>query len=287
MMDISVIVPFYKGNQYMQQLFGVVRRNAENAPGLQVELVLVNDSPDTPVEYDPQWVQGFSLQVLTNPRNMGIHGSRIHGIQEAKGEFIQMLDQDDLLSDHAFASHMRFHQTADVIVANGLNENAASKKPIFHSAAHQAQTPKPLFYYSVGCLIVSPGQCLIRKSAISQRWLQTPMSRNGADDLYLWLLMQGTCRWVMNPDILYTHVDTGVNLSSDLDKMHRSAREAMDLLKQIGKLPPRYERLSERRFRMRRFYEGKAGWRKAAACLLYPDIFAHLLAYTAIKKLFR
>ena len=50
-MDISVIVPFYKGNQYMEQLFGVLRRNAQNAPDLQIELVLVNDSPQLAIEY--------------------------------------------------------------------------------------------------------------------------------------------------------------------------------------------------------------------------------------------
>lgn len=284
-MDISVIVPFYKGNQYMQQLFGVVRRNAQNAPRLQIELVLVNDSPQCPVEYDPAWVEGFSLQVLTNPQNMGIHGSRINGIRAAKGEFIQMLDQDDLLTDNAFASHIRFREEGDVIVANGLNENAATKKPIFQSPAHQSQVMHPKYYHAVGCLIVSPGQCLLRKSAISSQWLETPMQCNGADDLYLWLLMQGTCRWVINPDIVYTHVDTGVNLSSDLEKMHRSAREAMALLKKADKLPARYERLAERRFRMRKFYEGKARWRKAVACLLYPDIFFHLVCYTLLKKL--
>lgn len=286
-MDISVIVPFYKGNQYMQQLFGVVRRNVQNAPSLQVELLLVNDSPDCPIEYDPAWVEGFSVQVLNNPQNMGIHGSRINGIRAARGEFIQMLDQDDLLTDNAFSSHIRFRQEGDVIVGNGINENAATKKPIFQSLAHQKQTPNPRFYYSVGCLIVSPGQCLLRKSAIPARWLEKPMQCNGADDMYLWLLLQGTCRWVMNPDVVYTHVDTGVNLSLDLDKMERSAREAMDLLKETDQLPRKYERIALRRFRMRQFYEGRARWRKAAACLLYPDLFAELLIYTCLKKLCR
>ena len=271
----------------MEQLFGVIRRNAKNAPELQIELILVNDSPQCPIDYDPAWVEGFTLQVLNNPENVGIHGSRINGIRAAEGEFIQMLDQDDLLSDKAFASHIRFRKDGDVIVGNGMNENAATKKPIFQSRAHQAQTTKPKYYHAVGCLIVSPGQCLLRKSILPEHWLKKPMERNGADDLYLWLMLQGTCRWVMNPDIVYTHVDTGVNLSSDLEKMYISAREAMDLLKEQEQLSPRYERLVERRFSMRRFYEGQASWRKAAACLLYPDIFFHMLTYTFLKKLCR
>ena len=39
-MDISIIVPFYKGNQYMEQLFGVVRRKHHERRVYEVALKL-------------------------------------------------------------------------------------------------------------------------------------------------------------------------------------------------------------------------------------------------------
>lgn len=286
-MDISVITPFYKGNAFMEQLFGCLRRNAAAAEGVDIELVLVNDSPDTAIVYDESWVEGFSLQIAENPVNVGIQRSRIHGLEVARGEFVMFLDQDDLLVDNALASQYRFCGEGDVIVSNGINENRDRHNPIYHSLAHQRQVAFPRFYYAVGCLIVSPGQCLIRKDVIPAAWKEKCIDCNGSDDYYLWLLLQGECRWAVNPEVLYTHVDTGENLSIDIDRMLRSSREVLALLKQDGKITPHYERLAERRFRMRKFYEGRARWRKAAACLLYPDLFVELLIYTGIKKLCR
>ena len=286
-MDISIIVPFYKGNQYMQQLFGVVSRNAAAAPDKQVELVLVNDSPEVAIEYQPEWVRGFHLQILVNEVNSGIQRSRVNGLKKAQGTFVIFLDQDDLLADNTIASQFRYAQDGDVIVANGINENRDRNKPIYHSLAHQNQTAKPRFYYSVGCLIVSPGQCMIRAEKIPSVWLDDCIQCNGADDYYLWLLMHWDCRWVSNPDVLYTHVDTGENLSSNFEKMITSSCEALELLARSGKITPRHDRIARRRFRMRRFYEGKARWRKAVACLLYPGLFTELMIYTAIKRLCR
>jgi glycosyltransferase involved in cell wall biosynthesis len=286
-MDISFIVPFYKGNQYMEQLFGVLRRNAQNAPQLQIELVLVNDSPQLTIEYEDSWIEGFHLQVLENEVNCGIQRSRVKGLNNAQGTFVIFLDQDDLLSDNALASQFALSADQDVIVANGINENRDRRKPIYHSIAHQEQVAYPRFYYSVGCLIVSPGHCMIRKDKIPQVWYDSCVECNGADDYYLWLLMQGDCRWCINPEVLYTHVDTGKNLSSNLDQMLNSSCEVLDLLEKVNKITPQHNKIARRRFKMRKFYEGRAAWRKAVACLLHPVLFYELLAYTRLKKFCR
>lgn len=284
-MDISVIVPFYQGNGYMEQLFACVRRNAQNAGGLQIQLVLVNDSPDCPIQYDEQWVKGFSLRIVNNPENVGIQRSRVNGLLHGEGEYAVLLDQDDLLADNALASQYRVGKGSDVTVANGYNENRDGNRPIYDSLAHQKQVTQPRFYYSVGCMIVSPGQCMIRKAAIPKVWYERAISCNGADDYFLWLLLLETnCKWAVNPDVLYTHVDTGENLSSNLDQMIRSSCEVLDQMKELGLLPPARERIAKRRFTMRRLYEGRGSWRKIAAMLRYPDLGWELIALMALKK---
>lgn len=283
-MDISVITPFYKGNAYMEQLFRCIGRNARTAAAIRIELVLVNDSPDCPVRYDQSWVDGFSLQIYNNPVNQGIQGSRIKGLELAKGEFVVFLDQDDLLSDNALISQYGLAAENDVIVANGYNENRDRNKPIFHSIAHQQQVRFPRFYLSVGSLIVSPGQCLVRRSAIPALWKECLINCNGSDDFFLWLLLQRNARWEINPEVLYTHVDTGKNLSVDLERMLRSSSEVLDILGREGILTQQQIHLAKRRFEMRRLYEDRKKWRKIAACLLFPDLFWELIQYTYLKK---
>ena len=283
-MDISVITPFYKGNAYMEQLFRCIGRNARTAAAIRIELVLVNDSPDCPVCYDQSWVDGFSLQIYNNPVNQGIQGSRIKGLELATGEFVVFLDQDDLLSDNALLSQYGLAAENDVIVANGYNENRDRNKPIFHSLAHQRQVTSPRFYLSVGSLIVSPGQCMVRRSAIPVLWKECLINCNGSDDFFLWLLLQRNARWEINPEVIYTHVDTGENVSLNLDRMICSSEEVLDILIHEGYLTRCQVNVAKRRFEMRRLYEGREKWRKYVACVKYPDLFLELLQYTYLKR---
>ena len=284
-MDITVITPFYKGNAYMEGLFGCIRGNAENAPELAVELLLVNDSPDCPIEYDPQWVRGFSVRILTNPENCGIHRSRVNGLAQAQGTFIPFLDQDDILEAHTFSSQFPLGQDADVVIANGFDQNPKTYGPIYKSLAHQQQATHPRFYYSVGNQIVSPGHCLIRKSAIPAQWCQTFISRNGSDDLLLWLLMFAEDRrFTINPRQLYTHVDTGVNVSADDRKILSSSWEVLDHLKACGKITPRQEKKYTRCRRMAGIYANKPKIFKLLAFLCYPDVAWEKLTLHRTKK---
>ena len=277
-MDISVVVPFYKGNQYMQQLFGVMRRNAACAQKLQIELLLVNDSPDTAVEYDPAWVKGFALRVIENPRNLGIHGSRIHGIQEAKGTFVQMVDQDDLLADDALRSQFDAIADRDIVVCNGEDQGGPHPGVLYTSESQQRMVMELRYYYTIGCMITSPGQCLIRRSVFPDCWLAEPIHNNGSDDLLLWLLMLNDgSRWCVNPRVLYTHVITGINLSSDFYRIQKSAFEVKDFMKSHGLLTQKQERQFLRRFKMREEYQCKGKHRKLWAMVCNPDLSWDLL----------
>lgn len=283
-MDISVITPFYKGNAYMARLFSCIAACAEHAPDLRIELVLVNDSPDCPICYEADWVQGFSMNILTNKENAGIHRARINGLSVAKGTFIQFLDQDDLLAPEALALQFAAVQNADVVVADGFEQDPRRYGPIYRNAAHQRQTTHPRFYYSVSNLISSPGQCLIRKSAIPQVWCETCISRNGSDDLFLWLvLLEQKSRFVVNPIRLYTHVHTGENVSADSRKILGSSFEVLQALKENGLISPRQERRFRRSRGMASRYAGKGRAWRYLTMLLYPDVIWEKLALRISK----
>lgn len=271
-MDISIVVPFYKGNQYMRQLFEIVSRNAANARELDIELLLVNDSPDTPVSYEEAWVRGFTLRILRNPQNMGIHRSRINGIRSAAGKFVQLLDQDDLLADNAIASQFAAIGQSDIVVCNGNEQMDGRPGILYRSIRQQRLVMVPRYYYTVRCLITSPGQCLIRKSAIPELWLDTPIQTNGADDWFLWLLMLRTCHWTVNPDRLFTHVSTGSNLSLNSARMKASCLEVKDIMKSHGLLTPKQERQFLRRLQMRQRCAGKPPISKLLIMACYPDL---------------
>jgi len=283
-MDISVITPFYKGNHYLEGLFSCIRECAKASPQFQIELLLVNDSPDCQMEYNPDWIDGFTLRTLTNAKNCGIHRSRVNALAVAQGEYIQFLDQDDLLEPSVFLTQVPLLKNADVAIANGIDQNPRNPGKIYKNAAHHQLSTIPDYYYSVGNQIVSPGHTLIRKNAIPKAWCETFIANNGSDDLLLWLMMFAqNARFTVNPNLLYTHVDTGINVSSDNRKILRSSQEVLEVMTQFGGMTKKQARQFRRSRAMSLIHANKPKVFKILSMLCYPDVALNILKLRHIR----
>jgi succinoglycan biosynthesis protein ExoO len=89
--EVSVIIPAYNTAAY-------IARSIESALGQtlkNIEVIVVDDaSTDNTLEV----VKSFSdarLRVFVNPKNLGAGGTRNRAIEEAKGNWIAVLDSDD------------------------------------------------------------------------------------------------------------------------------------------------------------------------------------------------
>lgn len=276
--DVTIITPFYKGNKYMKRLFECISLNAKSVPDISIEFILVNDSPDTVIVYDECWINGFRLRILTNESNVGIQQTRINGIRAAYGKFIILLDQDDLLTADAVRTQIENLGDGDIIIANGFDQNPLNYGPIYHSIRHQKMVLERKYYFSIGNMIVSPGQCLIKKTALPMEWMENSIRNNGSDDLLLWLLMQNKKYiWKLNTASIYIHVDTGENVSANFKKMYQSSNEVLKWLTENKLVTKQEQKLYVRRFKMRDMYEGKGKIMKLLAYFCYPDISIELI----------
>lgn len=233
---VSVVVPFYKGNQYLPRLFASIEAICAvcREEDTQVEVILVNDSPTVAVEL-PEGLT-VPVQVIANPQNMGIHGTRLHGLQYATGDWILFLDQDDEVLVPGFRRQLQLRSCADVVVGNGLYEYGTERLPIYKSEEAMKYLIRRKHFLRIRNLIPSPGCCLIRKAVIPACWKKVPMKCNGSDDWLLWLLLfQEQRSFVCNFGQVYIHNDAGGNnLSFDLEKMYRSNLELWNILDSSG-----------------------------------------------------
>lgn len=237
---ISVITPFYKGNRYINELVSNVNAVAQavkDKTGMQMELIVVNDSPDVPVELTV--ASEIPVTVLNNPQNLGIHGARINGIRQAKGQWIQMLDQDDLLIPEGYLETVARCQGADVVVGNCYYYHGENKTLLYAGKKVMDYLITENRFLTIRNLIASPGHCLIRKAALPAYWLDNPMTVNGADDYFLWMLMfSEKAVFVNNPAPVYIHRNSQEgNLSFDLEKMYRSCEQMCRLLENAPEYP--------------------------------------------------
>lgn len=239
-MLVSVITPFYLGNEYMEKYQQMLLGNEEALSSEDsLEVLIINDSPDTVVKLQGRVAAKRNWHVIANDRNLGIHASRIHGLLEAKGDYVLFLDQDDYLREDAISCFLSFIRGLDmeagyqVIVSNAILEQENVSNLWYRKPYHKSLVGNLNTYLTIGTQIISPGQCLIPRSLIPDYWITHPCTRNGADDYFLWiLLLELGVPFLYLDEPLYTHHFTSQNLSSDTSVTDESSYQFIEFMRQ-------------------------------------------------------
>nr|WP_317352975.1 glycosyltransferase family 2 protein [uncultured Agathobacter sp.] len=287
---ISIIIPFYKGNRYLKQLVSMLNINYINFikeyPDMGMEIIIVNDSPEEPVEIESD-IFDFRLQIITNVSNSGIHQSRVNGLKYCVGDYVIFLDQDDVLEDNALTEQFKRvkNNSADIVVCNALIEEKNGGLVLYYKSKVDFERINDLeFYLKSHNVIKSPGQCLIRKSCIPIEWKTNIVKNNGSDDLFLWiLLLEKSYKFIINEIPLYIHKYTGENLSDSDDKMNSSSLEIADFLEKVDYVPQTdIDTLREAR-KLSLELKSDSVLKKAIAIAKYRELFIYLCV-NKIKK---
>ncbi len=284
-MKVTVVTAFYKGNQYIQKLLESIEANIESCKkcGIEVESIIVNDSPRYSVDIDDS-KYSFSIIILQNSINLGIHASRINGIRAAKGEYIILLDQDDVITPNAILSQCERIKNADVCVGNGYQVEGEKKEPIFRNKKYHSLVKENPVFIKYGTPIISPGQCLIKKESFPQAWLENPLKENGADDEILWIMMhlQGK-KFVTNSNDVYHHIATGNNASDNFAKMAQSGLEGVPLLEGAGINKKALKQYVRRRLMKVERYNASA-LKKLWVNIKYMDLSIYVLKIKCLQR---
>ena len=305
-MKVSVITPFYQGNQYMSRYVQGMEANRKNLQSEdELEVLLVNDSPWEPVELAPgtgalggetsgpgtdapgEESPAPGIRVWENPKNCGIHASRVHGLQETQGEYVLFLDQDDELAPDAVAKLLKTAKEypGSVIVSNAILEQKDARELWYRSEYHKRQVGRLDTYLKVGIQIISPGQCLIPRQVIPELWTRRLCRKNGADDYYLWLLLlQQGVPFVLLDEPLYVHRYTAQNLSADTTVTDDSAFEFLDYMEEEEAMPEPKLRLIRRMLTYKAAFRSGSYGKKLVESAKNPDLFLENVVFKIKSK---
>lgn len=228
MVKISVVVPIYKGDKYIKSIVRQVENNSIYFGKGEIELLLVNDYPDhiiQPIDSDK-----IIIRVFNTHKNRGIQGARIAGCGISTGKYILFLDQDDLITDDCLKSQYTniMSCNADVSICQA-KENG---RLVYNSSNLFENVSDYSYILNNVNPIVSPGQVLIKKDAVSEIWGKNILEHNGADDWLLWLCIHAENRKiVLNDRALYEHVVDGNNMSFNVCEMLMSEYDVLKVVK--------------------------------------------------------
>lgn len=100
-MKLSIIIPMYNTNNYVMKLLYQLEKQMVEG----IEVIVVDDHSDTtlPINYNPKWLKKIRLEEnsggASKPRNIGL--------DNAKGEYIAMIDSDDMVADNYIEKIMK------------------------------------------------------------------------------------------------------------------------------------------------------------------------------------
>lgn len=285
----SIITPFYHGNQYIARIFALAQANRasvkEAIPDSEVELIIVNDSPECSVVVPPD-ADPALYRIITHKENGGIHRARITGFQESRGDYILFLDQDDEIAENYLSEQMKHMEGADCVVCGAYQEDANGKSRVYYDTKGKLEKITTVStYLKSHNQIISPGQCLLRRDAIPHEWTEYVMSFNGSDDLFLWILMFAQQKkFAVNPECLYTHKYTGENLSASGLRMGASSLSFADTLRKIPYVPEKEIRALEKSRRMDLSMARTSGAGRLALAIKNADIIFHRIFWKLRSK---
>lgn len=254
MKKISVIIGFYDGNKYMSKLKKIIDSNYELLREIvELEIIFINDSPWIDVRTDIFTNNKYSVKVINHKKNEGIHQARVTGIYNASGEYVMILDQDDIIRrDCILILYDLIEATnCDCVIGNGVFQTKDGEKIILNTYGKTILAKDYHSYLIMGNLLCSPGQTMIRKSAIDIYWMENIVKTNCSDDLFLWCLLMKQKNIVYCNELVYIHINTGENISLDKTKGIDSDKEVLDLLRKKGTISPIFLKVFEMRCKYR------------------------------------
>jgi len=99
---VSVVIPLYNQKEFIgDAIQSVLGQSYKN-----IEIIVVNDgSTDNPVDVLSQYRNDI---IEINQENRGLSGARNSGIRRAGGDYVQLLDADDLLTENKIERQLKY-----------------------------------------------------------------------------------------------------------------------------------------------------------------------------------
>ena len=181
MPKISVLLPIYNTKEeHLRECINSILNQTEK----DFELLVLNDSPDN-LTLD-SIVASFNdkrIKYLKNEKNMGITPSRNKLVDLAKGEYLAIIDHDDICVLDRFekeASYLDAHP--DVGVVSGQTETFGGKHCISNNPIKDEDIRLGLMSR---CVLWHPAS-MIRKSVLTENNIRYEEQFSPAEDLGLW-----------------------------------------------------------------------------------------------------
>jgi glycosyltransferase involved in cell wall biosynthesis len=209
---ISVIIPVYNDELYLKDALLSIQQQTFT----DFECICINDgSTDKSEEIIDEFIKNDSRFSKINKTNGGVSSARNAGLDAAKGEYVFMMDHDDLIPVYTLKKLLEVAQKNDADMSRGrmmmiAEDFKLNNLPLSKDPEKQKYFDDPLtdFYkhirgkYKSWCYI---WQCLFKRAAIQDLRFVESLRAGGEDNLFMFEAVNKIKNFVQIEDIVACH----------------------------------------------------------------------------------
>ena len=214
---VSVVMPVYNSSPYLHEaLDSVLAQSMEDW-----ELLLADDgsTDDSFAVAEAYASRDPRIRVLHSERNLGVARTRNRGVAESRGEYIALLDSDDLWMPDKLEKQLALADSsgADMVYCSYALIDEQGKR----CCADFIVPPQTDLHFMLVRSVISCSTVLIRADCMKAHPFQLDCKH---EDLVLWLeLLRSGCRAVGCTDVLAAY------------RLHRGSRSSNKLQSAYGR----------------------------------------------------
>lgn len=222
MTKVSVLFPVYNTPETFlrQALESVLHQSFTD-----FELIIINDASTTDVESIIKSYSDSRIKYYKNKHNLGISATRNLLIEKSSGEYLAIMDHDDISLPERFAREVEYldtHPNVGVVScwSKIIGSQATIKYPIDNS---EIESQLLLDY-----CITHPA-AMVRRSVLDNYHIQYETQFSPAEDYALWCRLVGKTEFHNLPEVLFMYRDHPDNTSHRQAHKMAKAAEAIRL----------------------------------------------------------
>ncbi len=227
MVKISVLMPVYNTDEKF------LRQAIESILGQtyqDFEFLIVNDcSTDVRVEDVVLSYKDQRIKYWVNPLNMGISGTRNKLISLAKGEYLAVMDHDDVSLPERLEKEAAFLDTHPETGVVGCAVRYLGTSKVRKLPENNCSVREALVFFSPFCHPAT----MIRKSVLQNNGIVYEAEFSPAEDYALWSRLMAVTKFANLPDVLFEYRDYSRNTThSQKEKMRSATRRVQRNIRQ-------------------------------------------------------
>jgi len=191
------------------------------------ELLILDDCPQQPVEAIVKSYSDERIKYYQNPQNLGISQTRNKLIDLAKGEYLAVMDHDDISLPERLEKEVQFLDSHPAVGVVGCWYERFPQKKIKQKYVLNSQIERDLMY---NCSVLHPS-AMIRKSVLQKNNLRYEEEFSPAEDYALWCRLLGKTQFANIPEVLFRYRDYNGNTSKiQAVKMKKASKKIHNIL---------------------------------------------------------